>query len=681
MTTANDPECQEDQEGDLHRGEIVIQDGFVSMVSSVGSYSVVMGANVAREHQLQRRGISDHETSLSTMLSLLTSPPNVISEHEGTNEEATDAISGAGTGLETVLPAGNNHGTTMVSSVAIGEATVRAFPVSYGGPPEAAMSLFQSLELLERDLQVERAASKALREENDELVNDNHELVEDQKDLEGQLKETINKSGSFEQQIEEMKIELERLQEMELTIDSESCSLLVRQKLEDKTTQMQQRVQAAWCDKFMLEQHMQSLQQELNETHTAAEILLNQRNEFEYKAKRLQKQMKKCSCQDPLVFLPGCHLGCRARARHSLSDFLAGTAAAEQPCAPDTPARAVGGGRLRRLSMIPAMTINTTSNAQQHHNHDEVRRKTMSFVASKNRKHQPEEIASLAAAADVVLASHHPGPPSGEEDNIEPCQRNPTLAKLMSLGGGSDAEDLDTTSCTLSEILEADASGGGKPHSRTKPGWMEQLQNFMSSRQIDKFGSSVNQAQSQYHDRQGVDIMLSTSLSLTEHSILEAGVSQGEMDEDKQCGDTRTEQEGDTKKCMPPKENVMRHHSSFAPRNPESSLHMVNSIVLDLVHLLGTPFGQDTADQEEALREVVVASSVAVMALNGFPFQVAPAASVDESREKKETGYTRWSNEHTSGALADESMSVTDGSGIDGHTWFPEEEERNETKM
>jgi hypothetical protein len=817
MTNASDPEG-EDQKCDFRR-EIEIQDEVVAMVSSVESYSVVMGASVALQHEPHRRGGSAHDAPLATMLDLLSSSANTIAEHEG---------------------------NTMTSSVA----TTKAF-----------VSLFQRVEDLEKELEGERAISLTLRDENDELVNDNRGLVEDQKELEGKLKEASSKSGSFQQQNEEMQIELERLQEIKSTA------------VEDKTTQMQQNVQTALYNKFMMEQHMQSLRKELNQTHTAAETILNQRNEFENKNKTLQKQMKKCSCQDPLVFLPNCHLGGRARGRLSLPAFLAGAPDAEQPCAAGTPARAAdSGGLSRSQSMIPSMTINRTSHAQQHNHISARRRNTMSLDAFKNQQHQPTEIASLAAAAEVMLrTSHHDGPPSGEEDNIEPCQRKTSLIKRLSLGGGSSAEDVDMTDCTLSQ-LEADASGGGNRNARTKAGWRKQLQNFMNSSQIDKFDSG-DQAQSQCHHQQVVDNMIPASLSrIPEYSILEAGGSQVETDEDKQFGEIGVEQEGDHKKCMRAKENVMRRHSSFAPRTqehhhisarrrntmsfeasknqqhhpteiaslaaaaelmltshhdgppsgeedniepcqrktslskrwslgggssaedvdmtdcilsqleadasgggnrnarttsgwrkqlqnfmnssqinkfdgddqaqsqyhlttslslipdystleaggsqgetdadkqfvdigieqegdqkkcmrpieiilrrhssfaprtPASSLHMVNSIVSDLVEELGTPFGQDAADQEEALREVVVASSAAVLAVDDFPFQATTAASVDESREKKETGYTRWSNEHTSGALDDESMSVNDGSTNDSDTWFTEEEEPN----
>jgi ferritin-like metal-binding protein YciE len=42
-----------------------------------------------------------------------------------------------------------------------------------GIPQEDAVTLFQVLELMERDLEEERATSQDLREENDESVNDN----------------------------------------------------------------------------------------------------------------------------------------------------------------------------------------------------------------------------------------------------------------------------------------------------------------------------------------------------------------------------------------------------------------------------------------------------------------------------------------------------------------------------
>jgi hypothetical protein len=493
---------------------------------------------------------------------------------------------------------------------------------------------------------------------------------------------------------------------------------LVRHKVEDKTTQMQQRVQAAIYDKFMLEERMRSLQHELDQTHTAAETLLNQRNGFKDKTKKLQNHMKTCSCQDPLLFLPDCHVFgsglSRAHARLSLPDNLAASATAKQSSTRDRSAgtvldRAACGGRPRRLRIMQSMSISKLSHGQPR-NENELRRKTLALAGacSKTKEH-PREIASLAVASPERMTFHRS--PSEEEDKLEPCRRKSRLIKHASSGGDSGTDAVDLADCIVSQ-LEAEASGAGKPNARTIPRWREKIQNFMSFNQSGANDRADQQAQYQDHHEQVVDNMMSASLGLNFHSILEeADGSEEEDDEDEQFDDIGSaRQEEDTKELAQPKEKALRRHSSFVRRTPASLLqsagdtqqdvdggnkNMLNTIILDLAQELGTPVGKAAADQEEALREVVVLAN-ADLSLDNFPqddaakekYQNAPIPSVSEiptggasknihSREKK-TGYTHWSNENTSGTLDDESASDTGMSGNDSDTWFPNEEGPNE---
>jgi hypothetical protein len=591
----------------------------------------------------------------------------------------------------TSAPTRTNQGRILKSSVVgmMGEATAQSAISSTGVPPADVVTLFQVLELMERDLEEERATSQALREENDELVNDNHELVDHQKELESQLKQTNTELGSLGQENQEMQKELERLQGRQLdNAWGSNSSLLVRQKVQDKTKQMQQRARATLCDTFIMEDRLRSLQQELNKTHTAAETLLKQRNEFESKTKKLQKHMKKCSCQDTLVFIPDCNSfvlpGSLGRRRPSLPDFLATAANTERPCAGNTPARAPAGKMVPRClrKMMSTGSMSRGSRArQQYDTSSGVRRMKLNFDASKIHQ-QPADIASPAGAAKFSRASHrrHGSPSHGEEGNFESCLRNSwrLIKKRISLGaGGSGVKDVGITGCIILSQPPIQASG-------------EDKHLFVSFKKSYAFGCD-DQAHSQDHHQQGADSMMVASLALSEHgSIPEKGQSQEEKKEDEQFENIGPEQEKDTERSRQT-EKSLRRHGRFARRTPASSLHSddsqqgvdgtkdtVDSIVLGLAQEMGIPCGHDATDHKEALREVLAATS-APLAFDDFPqdsaanekYQAAPAsvrkipsrgASNIQSHEKK-TGYTRWSNEYTSG------------------TWLPTDEELKQTKM
>jgi hypothetical protein len=476
--------------------------------------------------------------------------------------------------------------------------------------------------------------------------------------------------------------------------------------VEDKTTQMQQRVQAAIYDKLKLEERMLSLQQELDQTHTAAETLLSQRNEFEHKTKKLQKHMKTCSCQDPLLFSPHCHVFgtgiSRARARLSLPGNLEVTAeqsSTRDRSAGNALARAAGGGQPRRLSIMQSISISMSSHAKN---------LALADACSKKQQQHPREIASLAVASPERMTFHRG--PCEEEDKLETCRGNSRLIKRTSSGGDSGTDDVEMTDCILSQ---AEGSGTGKPKARTIPRWREQIQNFMSLNQSGANDCGDQQVQSQEHHEKVVDNLMAASLGLSEHSILEeADGPQEEDDEDEPFDDIGSaHQQEDTKELARPRVKTLRRHRSFVRRTPSSSLqsvdtqqdvdggniNMLNNIILDLAQELGTPFGQDAADQEEALREVLVIST-ADLSLDNVPQDDAakeksenapvPVSEIPtggeskniHSREKK-TGYTHWNNAHTSGTLDDESVSENESNRNDSDTWFQTEEEPiNEAK-
>jgi hypothetical protein len=656
----------EDREGDDHRTEIVLNDSFDSMVSSVGSYSATMGDTAARHHLVTTSGLLKWLLRTSNATGGATIPMDSKAQLQS-QQEGQQAIS---------APNGTSHGTPLTSSALsiIGEATAQSALASSGAPPEDFVTLFQHLELMERDLEEERAASQALREENDELVNDNHELVEGQKELESQLEQTNTELGALGQENQEIQKELDLLQGRQLDIAWDStCSRLVDQKVEDKTTQMQQRVKAALYDKFMLEEHMRYLQQELNQTHTAAETLLKQRNEFEHKAKKLQKHMKKCSCQDPLVFMPDCHSfgpGSFRRRRTSLPEYLVAAAAAEQPCAGNSRARPPAGRMVPRclsktMHSISMMSVNKTPRAGQQLNNTisgVSGNRRLIFAASKIQQ-RPAEIASPAAAAsEVVRASHdHDDPACREEENLEPaCQ--------MRSWRRSKKQLMDPVLPTSLPALSED------------------------DLVLEKVGSQEEKEEDEKFDKIGPD-----------EQEKEKAESQEEKEEDEKFDNIRTcEQEKNTKKSWRRKEKAMRHYSMQFRRTPVSSLpfgdshqedvsegskDIASNTVLDFLEQeLGTPCGQDATDEVPDPREVLSASSTD-LAFDVFPqdatiteekSQAAPASvgeivargvSDIQSPEKK-TGYTRWNDGCTSETLDHEVVSDNDGIDSDRDTWL-----------
>jgi hypothetical protein len=657
IAVSGEPEQDKEGDDDDHRTEIVVQeDDSVSMVSSLGSYSAAMGDDTAAARQKYL------VTTTSGLLKWLLRKSSAIVEHEkeGTAQhdaKKVSAAAGAGRAGGVTIPMDSADskaqsqslsqqeqsqqetsaptGTRTLTSSVMGEATaLAAHAASSSVPPEDFVTLFQVLELMERDLEEERAASQALREENDELVNDNHELVDHQKELESQLEQTKEERGSLGQEHQEMQEELERLQGRQLNHaweSSSNCSsLLMNQKVQDKTTQIEQRARAALNDKYMLEERLRSLQHELNQTHTAAETLLKQRNAFELKAKKLEKHMKKCSCQDPLVLMPdGQHSFGPGSFRRRRSSSCTNTPSRRMVprCVSNT---------MKSISM--RSTIKTSRAGQHLHSTissgggvSENRR--MKFAASKiQHHHQPAEIA--------------------EEGNLESRLR--MSWRLIKKGVGSGAEDVDNIS-----------SGEDKPHAKKS----KQKQRSFSLNQSrsqdekeddDQFENMIDGPAAQEKDTEGssrpTKKMFRRRNSLffvrrTPASLLHSGDSDSHSQQEDVIEGTAGKQD------------------------------TVDSIVLGLAQELGIPFDHDASDHKEALREVLVATSSAAFVVDddvpqdgaaNEKYQAAPAsvekipsrgASKIQKSHKKKTGYARWSNEDTSG------------------TWSPTVEEPTQTKM
>jgi hypothetical protein len=240
-----------------------------------------------------------------------------------------------------------------------------------------------TVDRLRHELQSEKVKGEQVRLENEELINDNQSLVGELQNLEKELAQVQTSRDALAQKITVLQDEVEWLQArllQEEDIEGTgtvwgsflNTSTLIANQVEDRTYQIQKHLKDALYDKFLMEQRLLKLQKELDETHTDAENILRAKNTNTHKVKKLERHMKKCSCQEPLIFAPEQIDGKtnpRTKCRiSSLTGCIAATAPAEGCEQAHGQGGPLGVGRMRhRFTMNMNTTTITCSSGEPAH--------------------------------------------------------------------------------------------------------------------------------------------------------------------------------------------------------------------------------------------------------------------------------------------------------------------------
>jgi hypothetical protein len=173
---------------------------------------------------------------------------------------------------------------------------------------EAALHVIDELQLQlngHHDQQHHQHMMEALKRENEELVNDNQDLVQDNDEYEHIVEHAMDERRGLVEKLQLVTLEKDEMRDqVEL---QDTFSLIAKKSsdvVKDMTCQMKERVKNAVRDQELAEKRLAKLEQELDQTHVAAETLLLERNFLQQQVKKYKRHCKKCSCQPKLKMLP-----------------------------------------------------------------------------------------------------------------------------------------------------------------------------------------------------------------------------------------------------------------------------------------------------------------------------------------------------------------------------------------
>jgi hypothetical protein len=399
--------------------------------------------------------------------------------------------------------------------------------------PTATSFVFEHATILtlRQQLEEEKTLARYWQEENEELVHDNQNLVADNQEYEEQLSIYKQLQGNVEEQTQELLIEVESLQEQLLgeyaqdyngsdrnsrrgsklssvvggghTRTASIRSLSVQDEVEDLTNHIHQRLKEALYENNLLEQRMSTLEIELDQTHTAAEKLTMAKKTIQHKCKQLEKHVKRCTCQEPVVFLPegggGGGRGLLSMPNISVVEAFekgdGGRRRTSTVMQDSSNAVAKAGGTIRRRISMSFITPNHPADASDHHSQSPRNNAQFAVDASARTSCDIKEEDRPTAASFLSVLQHAASGCSEETFRARfqfqrPGSKRFTRSTRSITSTVSDEPMVDSIFRPLEAGVAGGDASGDQPRSFSpmpvsgKPSWNEHMDREKEAREV-----------------------------------------------------------------------------------------------------------------------------------------------------------------------------------------------------